>query len=206
MNIEAPNKDMLQDLSSCKDFKKDILKRQAWIKNMGVSHGQTTQMMVTDVSSDKDVLRMSHWEYDSMELERVYYSAFQPVKGTPMQHKTPVSKLREIRLYNVDFLTRMYNYKYKEFFSIMDDGMLPREDPKLVLAKEQFSGPVDCKEASYDELIRIPGIGPLTAKKILSKQKNLHSFLDLRNVGVNLSKASPFLKLGLKRQKTLTMF
>lgn len=203
VNIEAPNEGHLQELSSCKSLRSDILRRQAWVKRMGVSHGQTTQMIVTDDASDKSVLRMSHWQYDSMELERVYYSAFSPVKDTPMQREKAVSKLRETRLYNVDFLTRMYGYSYKEFFSIMDDGMLPREDPKLVLARQTFDSPVDITESSYEELIRVPGIGPVTAKRLLTLKKPVSSFCSAKRLGVNLSKASPFIKIGRVRQTTL---
>ncbi|MFH1405369.1 MAG: helix-hairpin-helix domain-containing protein, partial [Patescibacteria group bacterium] len=166
INIESPNKSVMSELSSCKDFKTDILRRQAWISKMKLSSGQTTQMIINNLASDKDVLKMVDWEYKNIELRRMYYSAFRPVKGTALENEKAEPLWRQNHLYNVDFLIRQYDYKVKEFDAIMDDGMLPNKDPKMAMAMANFDGAIDINEASYPELIRIPGIGPKTAKRI----------------------------------------
>lgn len=203
INIEAPSSSVLNELSSCKDYKIDILKRQAWISKL---HGnQTTQMMVNRLSSDKDVLRMTNWEYSKLELKRVYYSAFRPVKGTALENEKAEPLIRQNRLYNADFLMREYQFKLKELNSIMDNGMLPREDPKLVLARENFDGALDINEASYEELIRVPGIGPKTAQRIVAGAK-IKKYEDLHELGGWVKRAKPFIVVDGKRQKRLIEF
>ncbi len=206
INIEAPNSSALSEVSTCKDYKTDILRRQAWISKMNLSGGQTTQMIVSNNTTDKDVLRMTEWEYDNMKLRRMYFSSFTPIEGTPLQNEPATPMLRESHLYNVDFLVRSYNYKFKEFSSIMENGMLPREDPKLALAKANFSGALDINQASYDELIRVPGIGPKTAGKIVVQQGKIKKYEHLHNLGATISKAKPFIEVEGKRQAMLCEF
>ena len=204
INIEAPNKSILSELSSCKNYKTDILKRQAWISKFNLKAGQTTQMIVNNLSTDKDILKMVNWEYSNLKLSRVYYSAFRPVKGTPLENQKPEPLLRQNRLYNVDFLMRKYNYKLKEFFQITDNEMLPREDPKLALAKATFDSPIEVNEATYNELIRVPGIGPKTASKIISCKTRIKKYEHLHKFGAAIKRAKPFIKVDGKRQKMLT--
>jgi predicted DNA-binding helix-hairpin-helix protein len=203
INIEAPNKSALSELSSCKDYKIDILRRQAWISKMKIS--QTTQVIVNRLSTDFEVLKMANWEYDALELKRIYYSAFRPVKDTPLENEKPESKLREHRLYNVDFLLRRYNYRLKEFKEIMDDGMLPREDPKLALAKMNLE-PVDINECSYGELLRVPGIGPKSAKNITLFKSKIKKYEQLKDMGVVLNRAKPFIRMNGLVQSRITEF
>jgi len=203
INIEAPNKSVLSELSSCKDYKIDILRRQAWISKL--HKNQTTQMIVNNLATDKDVLKMCDWEYEKLNLRRIYFSAFRPVKGTPLENEKPESLLRQNHLYNVDFLRRSYGFKLKEFDLIMEDGMLPNEDPKLALAKATFDSPLDINESSYSELIRIPGIGPKTAEKILNGNK-IRKYENLHKLGGWVKRAKPFISVDGKRQKMLCEF
>jgi len=205
INIEAPSRDVLHELSSCKDYKIDIIKRQAWISKMGLRSGQATQMIVNRLSTDKDILKMVDWEYKALDLRRIYFSAFAPIKGTPLENEKPESLSRQNRLYNSDFLLREYDFKVKELKSIMDDGMLPREDPKLALAKANFEGALDINEASYEQLIRIPGIGPKTARRILYSKK-ISSYYDLHKLGGWVKRAKPFIEVNGKRQTRLIDF
>ena len=206
INIEAPNKGVLSELSSCKDFKQDILKRQSWISRLKLRGGQATQMIINKLATDKDVLKMADWEYSSLNLRRVYYSSFRPVKGTPLENEKAEPLTRQNHLYNVDFLMRQYEFKLREFHNIMDDGMLPNEDPKLALAKANFDGAIDINEASYEELIRIPGIGPKTARIITLSKRKITKYEQLHKLGGWVKRAKPFIEVDGKRQKMLCEF
>lgn len=206
INIETPNSSTLKEMSDCKDFKKDILKRQAWISHMKIS--QSTQMIVNEYSTDMDVLKMTNWQYDTLNVSRVYYSAFQPVKNTAMENMKPESLNRQNRLYNADFLMHKYGFQKTELFSIMDDGMLPRGDPKLAIAIANNDKPIDVNEATYAELLRVPGIGPATAQMILAKRKSekITRYAQLDFMGSLLEKSKPFLDVGGRRQALLSEF
>ncbi|MBU1029948.1 MAG: radical SAM protein [Nanoarchaeota archaeon] len=206
INIEAPNKNILSELSSCKDYKIDILKRQAWISRLELSSGQTTQMMINNLATDKEILRMARWEYDKLSLKRVYYSSFRPVKGTPLEHEKQEPFSRQNHLYNVDFLMRDYKFKLEEFELIMNDGMLPNKDPKLSLAMNFFDKPIDINQASFNDLIRVPGIGPISAKRILESNRKIKRYSELQNFGVWINRAKPFIEVDGKKQKMLTAF
>lgn len=209
INIEAPSSARLAELSSSKVFNSDILKRQAWIRDALPNGSQTTQMVVgAGEETDWEILRMADFEYEAFELTRTYYSAFSPVKGTILENKERESPLREHRLYNVDFMMRQYNIKLNEFKKIMNDSMLPREDPKVALAKANFNGAIDLNEASYNEIIRIPGIGPKTANKIMELRKNVKftKYEQLKNAGVIVERAKPFIEVDGNRQKMLMEF
>ena len=206
INIEAPNKDVLDELSSCKDYKIDILRRQAWISRFKLLAGQTTQIILNNLATDKDIMRMMDWEYNAFNLKRIYFSAFRPLKGTPLENEEPEPLQRQNHLYNVDFLRRCYNYKLKEFNEVMDNNMLPREDPKLALAKAVFDKPLDINEASYSELIRIPGIGPKTAENILNQRQKITKYEQLHELGACVNRAKPFINVDGKRQKMLIEF
>lgn len=202
INIESPNKDALSQLSSNKDYKIDILRRQAWISKLNIKSGQTTQMIVNRLSTDKDIIKMTKWEYDAFNLKRMYFSSFQPVKGTALENEKKEPMSRQNKLYNVDFLMREYGYKIKEFNAIMNNEMLPNTDPKMAIAIENFDGHIDINQASYDELIRIPGIGPKTANKILSSKK-ITKYEQLHKLGSHINRAKPFIEIGGHRQKML---
>lgn len=206
INIEAPNSSVMSELSSCKNYKTDILRRQAWVSRLNLRSGQTTQMIVNRHSKDKDVLRMMEWEYKNIQLKRMYFSAFRPVEGTKMQNEKAEPMSRQNHLYNVDFLIRCYGYEYKEFVNVMDDGMLPNEDPKVAIARQIFDKPVDINKSSYEELLRVPGIGPVTASRIFEKKGSIRSFADLDNLGVTLERAKPFVSIDGRRQCSLMEF
>jgi predicted DNA-binding helix-hairpin-helix protein len=206
INIESPNKSVLKEFSDCKDYKNDLLKRQRWISRLNLGSGQATQIIVNDLSTDKEILKTIDKQYNEIKLKRVYYSAFHPLKGTPLEKEKPCSPKREEHLYNIDFLLRDYKYKIKEFDIILKDEMLPKEDPKLALAKATFDSPIDINEAKYDVLIRIPGIGPKTASRIIAKKQKISSYSQLSKYGGWIKRAKPFIKVNGKTQKMLTEF
>ena len=116
-----------------------------------------------------------------------------------------------MRLYQVDWLHRIYNYNSKELSSILnEEGFLPlRDDPKLLLARQDDIFPLSINEASFDELMRVPGIGERSANRIIELQKekvDIRKPLQLKNVGVVIKRALPFLKVGNMIQTTMDDF
>ncbi|MBN2052715.1 helix-hairpin-helix domain-containing protein [Candidatus Woesearchaeota archaeon] len=211
INVEAPSKARLSELSSVKEMNTDIIKRQSWIKKMNLRSGQTTQMIVgANDETDLEVLKMAKWEYENMNLRRIYYSAFSPVKNTPLENNKAEAKSRSNRLYNTDWLFRIYKYDFKLIREILIDGMLPSKDPKIAIAEKTITEPVDINEAGYEELIRVPGIGHVTAQNIIQmrSEKKEHK-LDSKNLascGVIIRRAAAFIKINNGTQKRLTAF
>jgi predicted DNA-binding helix-hairpin-helix protein len=115
-------------------------------------------------------------------------------------------------LYQTDWLLRIYHYKLNDLKEVINEqGNLPRGDPKIHLATDYFKdrGPVDPNIAPYQELIRVPGIGPISAKRIINlrKQKiSLNRRQDLKSIGVILKRADPFLKINGNSQTTMGNF
>ena len=191
VNLEAPNSDIFDELCPDKGgFKEAILKRLDWIieevislkrkgevkgRKFGFSRaGIDTQLIVGAVEdNDLQYIRTTEWLYKKLGLRRVYYSGFESIPQTPLEKRPTCPPWREYRLYQASFLIRDYGITSKELETILNDkGFLPNMDPKRVLAKinpEIF--PVDLNTASFHEIVRIPHIGPTTAKKILEARK-----------------------------------
>jgi len=222
INLEAPNKSRFAELSSTKDYKNDILKRLAWIKGLKlkkeytnegkkyIPSGFTTQFVVGAAGeTDLEILKMSNWAYQKLKLNRSYYSAFKPIKNTPFENKIPTPSIREHRLYQCDWLLRIYKFDFKEIY-FNDKGFLPLDkDPKIYTALKFYKDlfPIEINEASYEELIRVPGIGPISAKRIIKyrmkKNTKITKFTQLLNMGVVLKRAKPFIKVNGRRQSVL---
>lgn len=213
VNVETASKSRLNQISSTKDFKIDILRRQAWIKGLALKKelpaGQTTQFIIgASEETDFEVLKLMDWEYKKMKLKRCYFSAFNPVEKTPLEKKDGTPLWRENRLYQTDWLVRKYGFKLSEIRNVMEDDFLPNDDPKFLLAKQSLDGPVDINESSVEELLKVPGIGPITAKRIVdyTKRGKIKGYKELKNMGVVLKRAKPFLRVGGKHQKMVGDF
>ncbi|MBN1792108.1 radical SAM protein [Candidatus Woesearchaeota archaeon] len=206
VNVEAPGSARLNELSSIKDFKNDILRRQAWIKRLRPGSGQTTQMIVgVNGETDLEVLRMARWEYEKMDLKRCYYSAFSPVKGTPFEDRRKETQLRANRLYKADWLFRVYKYEFRLLKEVMPDGMLPDKDPKVAIAEKTLAEPLELESAGFDELLMVPGIGPVTAENIIRKRESGARFDTkvLKRCGAVMQRAAPFIRVNGERQLRL---
>ena len=158
--------------------------------------GQSTQMIVgADATDDSTILHTAQSLYSDYRLRRVYYSAFSPIPHSPktVPFEAP-PLLREHRLYQADFLLRGYGFRAEEL--ITGPGNLPLDiDPKLAWAlsnREHF--PVDLNLAEPALIARIPGIGILSAKRLvaLRRQKRIR-FEDLTRLRCSLEKAKPFI-------------
>ncbi len=211
INLEAPSKSRLTELCPSKDYERDILARQRYVrdlsKKVALPAGQTTQMVVGAAEeSDREIFDRLLFEYEVMNLKRVYFSAFSPVAGTAFEDKEEEPRWREHRLYQVDWLYRVYEMDRKEIFTAFDeDGFLQNKDPKMTIATEFFDSPIDPNSATFNELIRVPGIGPKSARRIalLRRDRKIERMRDLAALGVVTRRAGPFLKIGGKSGTTL---
>lgn len=207
INIEAPSKGRLDELTSNKDFYQDIIRRQEWIRRLSPASGQTTQIVVGGADeTDSEILEAADWEYSQMGLRRVYYSAFAPLKRTPLADHDMTPLEREHRLYAVDFMMRKYGIPLGEFDSVMVGGNLPEGDPKVHLARQTLVGPVDVNTAEYDTLLRVPGIGPKSARRMIALREGgtpLKTRSQLNSIGVVLKRADPFISVMGRVQTTM---
>ncbi|MFX1375418.1 MAG: helix-hairpin-helix domain-containing protein [Promethearchaeota archaeon] len=215
-------KDVRHDCLSKLNFQETMIKERRkngyrafrWDGAPILNSGQTTQFVIgaAESETDLDLLNRIDWQYRMVDIRRAYFSAFIPIEGTPLGNKKPASLEREHRLYQADWLLRIYHYNLRDLKDIInEEGNLPKGDPKLHFAREYFKNHslVDPNNSSYQELLRVPGIGPISAKRIINLRKGKFEFkrrADLRSVGVVLKRADPFLKINGRNQKTLFNF
>lgn len=203
VNIETPTDPGLKQLSPMKDMNRGILEPMSWIDRLtkartGETVGQATQMIVGAAEeSDADILGRITQLYGDWKLKRVYYVPFRPVRYTPMEEHTPTPSEREHRLYQMDWLKRVYRFGNDEIGLAFDTkGLLDLDqDPKVVIAlenPEQF--PVDINTADLPLLLRTPGIGPISADRIMRQRRKstISSWKDLQTMGVVRKKARGF--------------
>ena len=197
-----------------KDRREDGYKKFRWDGAPILNSGQTTQFVVgaAESETDLDILKRIDWQYREIDLRRAYFSSFIPIEGTPLANKRAAPLSREHRLYQSDWLLRIYHYKLKDLKEVLtEEGNLPRGDPKIHFARHYFKkhGLVDPNRASYQELIRVPGIGPISAKRIINLRAQKVGFKrreDLKSIGVVLKRAEPYLIINGGNQTTLQNF
>lgn len=163
-----------------------------------VPAGQSTQMIVGAThDSDRNILFAAQSLYRRFDMKRVYYSAYVPVNtgaNLPAIQTAP-PLLREHRLYQADWLLRFYQFEAEE---LLDDevGNFDLDiDPKMHWALrhlDQF--PMEVNKASYNMLLRIPGIGVQSAQRIVKqRQMAVIQFDDLKKFGVAVKRAKYFI-------------
>lgn len=203
VNMEAPNQRTLDKIAPMKRLADQILPTMRFVRALSASggvipSGQTTQMIVGAAGeTDQEILRSADQAYREAALSRVYFSAFEPVPGTPMEDAPPASPMREHRLYQADFLLRRYSgaFRLSEFVFGQDGNLLLDTDPKLAIAIANPTDPVEVNRASYLQLLRVPGIGPASARRIIQQrsQSRFSSLSELRRAGVAVRRAAPFI-------------
>lgn len=160
--------------------------------------GQSTQMIIgASGESDYHLLLTTQRLYQSYDLKRVFYSAYIPVnEDTALPALgTPPPLLREHRLYQADWLLRFYGFQGQELLSPQHPDFHPQIDPKCDWAIRNLGEfPVEVQTAPLHLLLRIPGIGPKSARRIIqSRRYGKLSFQDLKKMGVVLKRAHYFL-------------
>lgn len=223
VNIELPSQKGLAALAPDKT-KASILSPMRLIREQGQQNkeelvkyrhapafapaGQSTQLIVgaTD-DSDRHILHLTESLYSRYRLKRVFYSAYVPVVENPLlpalHTKPPL--LREHRLYQADWLLRFYGFRAEELLDVSHPNFDPMLDPKCYWAithPEQF--PVEIMSADLDRLLRVPGIGPTGARRILSARRTgLLRFRDLHKMGIVLKRAQFFILCGGRMREGL---
>lgn len=184
------NEKILESIEDSKKFKS--------YRKKFIPAGQTTQLMVgATPETDYKILKVAKDLYNSFGLKRVYYSAYVALNESsnlpPINSKPPLK--RQYRLYQADYLIRFYGFGVDELFQ-NDNPYLDEEiDPKMKWAQNHPDFfPVEVTSAPLEDLVRVPGIGLKSARRIVDIRKNtVLRIEDLKNIGVILKKASPFI-------------
>ncbi|WP_338946195.1 putative DNA modification/repair radical SAM protein [Fusobacterium pseudoperiodonticum] len=172
--------------------------------------GQTTQMIIgASGESDYAILARSENLYKNFDLKRVYYSGYVPVNksGILVSTEQAVPMIREHRLYQADWLLRFYDFKADEILDEKDPFVDPLLDPKTNWAiKNSHFFPIEINKASYKDLLRVPGIGVTSAKRIVMTRKySTIRYEHLKKLGVVIKRAKYFITvngefLGFKKE------
>jgi len=159
--------------------------------------GQTTQMIIgAGGESDYAILSKSENLYKNFDLKRVYYSAYVPVnKSGILANADAVPMIREHRLYQADWLLRFYDFKAGEILDEKNPFIDPLLDPKANWAVQNWHlFPMEINRASYKDLLRIPGIGVTSAKRIVMARKySIIKYEHLKKLGVVIKRAKYFI-------------
>jgi predicted DNA-binding helix-hairpin-helix protein len=217
INLEAPNTERLTRLAPHKVFMEELLQPLKWVDEIRRSQpaykgwngrwpSTVTQFVAGGADeSDLELLTTTSWLHRNVHLGRTYFSAFSPIRDTPLENKTPTDPLREHRLYQASFLLRDYGFDLEEL-PFSGDGNLPLPtDPKLAWAQANLSEhPLEINRAERSELLRVPGIGPKGANAILRARRisKLRDLSMLKRLGVIAERAAPFLLLDGQRAPT----
>jgi putative DNA modification/repair radical SAM protein len=163
-----------------------------------VPSGQSTQMIIGATGeSDYEIMAVTEALYQNFDLKRVFYSAFINVNQDPAMTQASLTPplRREHRLYQADFLLRFYGFQAKELLTEKRPFFNTYLDPKCDWALghlEQF--PVEITRADYQTLLRVPGIGTKSARRILqARRTGSISFSSLKTMGVVLKRAIYFI-------------
>lgn len=214
VNLEAPNTERLARLAPHKTFVEELLQPLKWVDEIrreqpaykgwnGRWPSTVTQYVVGGSDeSDLELLAMTEWLHKNVRLKRAYFSAFSPIRDTPLEDKAPTDPLREHRLYQASFLLRDYGFDLEEL-PFGGDGNLPLPtDPKQAWAQVNLrEQPIEVNQAGRNELLRVPGIGPKGASAILRTRKTgvLSDLSMLKKLGVVAERAAPYVLLDGRR-------
>ncbi|GAB3198064.1 putative DNA modification/repair radical SAM protein [Pontibacter aydingkolensis] len=212
VNIELPSETSLQQLAPEKNYK-EILLPMGSIKDQLVlakeekqlfksapafaPAGQSTQLIVGASSeNDHQILQLSNQLYKEYSLKRVYYSGYVPISSDnrlPIITEPPI--IRENRIYQADWLMRFYGFNVQEIVDEQNPHLDLDIDPKLGWAlRNRHMFPVEINTADYEMILRVPGIGVKSAKKIVSARRFTPlNFDNLRQMGVVLKRAKYFI-------------
>jgi putative DNA modification/repair radical SAM protein len=213
VNIEMPSEQSLKRVAPDKNTA-DIIKPMSYISKtieenrneiqvfrkapLFVPAGQSTQMIIGgSPESDQQIMQKADELYKNFHLKRVYYSGYIPVSNDSRLPalSTPPPIIRENRLYQTDWLLRFYGFSLNELLNEAHPNLELEMDPKLAWAlRNMHVFPIDVNKADYELILRIPGLGVKSAKKIVASRKFGKLTMEhLRKFGVMLNRAKYFL-------------
>jgi predicted DNA-binding helix-hairpin-helix protein len=172
----------------------------------GGASGMTMQFVVgATPDTDQSLLSTISRLKAAGGVHHPQFSAFRPISDTPMENVQATPALREHRLYQAAHLMSGYGFSPDEVVYAPDGNLPLAVDPKCAWAlahPERF--PVEVQRATYEELVRVPGVGPVAARRIVSQRAtaSLRGLSDLRKLGVLTTRAGGFLTLRGRRLQT----
>ena len=199
-NIELPTENGLKLLAPNKS-EGSVDKIMTYVKENRnkryVPAGQSTQIIIGATrESDFDIMKKSENMYNHHDLKRVFYSAYIPVNKDNMLPTLEMPPLkREHRLYQADWLLRYYGFSVNDLLNQEKPNFNILLDPKADWALRNLRDyPKEINTCSYEELLRVPGIGVTSAKRIISSRKHFKlEFEDLKKIGVVIKRAKYFI-------------
>lgn len=211
LNLEAPNAARLATLAPEKEFAGSMWGRMAWAAELirraraagrRAARSLTTQFVVGPAGeSDRELLETAARAHRDLDLRRAFFSAFHPIERTPFADMPAEDPLRELRLYQADFMLRDYGFTVDEL-PFDAGGLLPRDaTPKQAWAERHLFEPIDVNFAPRRLLLRIPGIGPRSADRIIAarRETRLRDMAQLARLGVVAGWAAPYVLLDGRR-------
>jgi predicted DNA-binding helix-hairpin-helix protein len=216
VNLEGPNDTVVRSLAREKNYSGDLLpnlmlagrlSREARLEGRAgiAAAGTTTQFVVgAQRETDHEILGVVGGLERRGLLHHAHFSAFQPVAGTPMEGCPPIPAAREWRLYQAEHLLRQYGFRAEELVFGGDGNLALDHDPKTAWAlahAERF--PVALEGAPYELLLRVPGIGPTAARRLVTERRRTlpRDAQDLRRLGADAARAGFFLTLRGRRMR-----
>jgi len=212
INLEGPTDAVVRSLARDKDLGGDLLPKLTLAGHLSresrlegrpdrvAPAGVTTQFVVgSQGETDRQLLGLVSRLEGSGLLHHAHFSAFQPVAGTRMESHPATPAVREFRLYQAEHLLRQYAFRFDELAFEPDGNLALDRDPKTAWAlrhPERF--PVDLGRAARETLLRVPGIGPRAADRLIAarRQVTLRGAADLRRLGVDVSRGGFFMTIG----------
>jgi predicted DNA-binding helix-hairpin-helix protein len=210
INLEGPNETSLGRLAPKKVFYKELLQPLRLIEDIrrqnsphlawkGSWPSSCTQFVVGAAGeTDLDLLQTTANLRHHFGIRRAYYSRFTPVINTPFENLPPESITRQHRLYQAFYLLRDYQFDLEEIQFSQTGHLDLGRDPKLAWAEVNLrERPIEVNTADYEQLLKIPGIGPVSARKIILRRRygKIRSSSDLRQLGIPPGRASRFILL-----------
>jgi predicted DNA-binding helix-hairpin-helix protein len=215
VNLEAPGDGYVRSLAADKDFDGDLLPKLEHAGRLSLERrlaaapgdlpavGPTTQFVVgASGERDREILGVVARLERQRLLHHAHFSAFQPVAGTPFEDRRATPAVRELRLYQAEHLLRQYGFRFDELVFGADGNLPLDDDPKTAWALAHPARfPVDVARAPYELLLRVPGVGPRAARRLVQARSRtvLRWAGDLRAAGVDTARAGHFLALRGRR-------
>jgi len=146
--------------------------------------------------NDRDIINLATKLYEKFSLSRIFYSAYIPT-GDPrfISNNQAPPLLREHRLYQADWLFRFYHFSPKDIFAPGQENLEKELDPKSGWAIRNYGFfPVEINRAPYRDLLKVPGIGPISARRIIKARREVSlDFFSLQKLGVVMKRARFFI-------------